>query len=102
MNLVDIGLVIVPLLSFGAAFFWGRLSLWIGLLCAVVFPCLATWPMYWLPVTFMNVRDTSEYSLWYPVFALLWLVCALPVSVVATVLVWVWRKKIRRRKNEAA
>ena len=100
MDLLTLGGIFVTLFSFGAAFFWGRWSLWIGLPCAVVFPCLVTWPVYWIPL--MNVRDTSEYSAWYGVAAIMWLMLAWPVSVATTVLVWVWRKKIRRRKNEAA
>ena len=89
-------ILIVTLVSFGAAFFWGRWSLWIGLPCAVVFPCLVTWPVYWLPL--MNVRDTSEYSAWYGVAAIMWLMLAWPVSVATTVLV---RLKMRHRKDQS-
>jgi hypothetical protein len=67
----------------------------LALLCAVVFPIAAAWPIYWLPLR--GVRDTSEYSAWYGVFLIFWLAAALPVSVVATFLI---RARLRRAKRD--
>jgi hypothetical protein len=91
------GAIALCLLSFVTSFIWARLKFtWAALICAVVFPVLAAWPIYWLPLS--NVRDTSEYSSWYGVFLISWLVYALPVSIVATLLV---RRKARQRASNA-
>jgi len=85
------GAIALCLLSVSASFLWARLTFtWATVVCAVVFPVLAAWPIYWLPIS--NVRDTSEYSSWYGVFLISWLVFALPVSIGATLLV---RRKLR-------
>jgi hypothetical protein len=91
------GAITLCLLSFSASFIWARLSpAWASFVCAVGFPALAAWPIYWLPLS--DVDDTLEYSAWYGVFLISWLACALPVSVLATLLV---RRKIRRRPKNA-
>lgn len=91
------GAIALCLLSFLASFLWARLTFtWAAVICAVVFPVLAAWPIYWVPI--INVRDKSEYSAWYGVFLISWLVFALPVSIAATLLV---RRKARQRTSNA-
>jgi hypothetical protein len=80
------GMIFVCLASFAAGFLWARLAAtWLSLACALVFPICVSWVVYWAPL--QGVTDTSEYSTWYGVFATLWLVPALPVSVASTLLV---------------
>ena len=91
------GAIALCLVSFAGSFLWARLkSTLASVCCALAFPAIAAWPIYWLPL--IGVRDTSEYSSWYGVFFILWLLFALPVSVIATLLV---RRKARQRANNA-
>jgi Na+/proline symporter len=92
-----IGTIIVGLLSFIAGFFWARLKqAWLAFALACMFPVCVSWPVYWLPL--LNVRDTSEYSTWYGVFAIFWLMFALPISVATTLLV---RRALRKKRTNA-
>jgi len=80
------GAVVLCLLSIAASFVWGRVrNTSLAILCAIIFPVIAVWPIYWIPL--VGVGDTSEYSTWFGVFRILWLVPAIPASVGMTLLV---------------
>ncbi len=88
--------IIVSFLSFVTGFAWARMKqVWLAVITACVFPFVAAWVTYWFPL--QSIKDTSEYSAWYWVFAISWLMFALPISVATTLLHR--RGLIRRRTN---
>ena len=92
-----LGAVLLCVMSIAASFIWSRInSTLLAVGCSVVFPVLAAWPIYWIPLA--GVRDTSEYSAWFGVFLLAWLLPAIPISLAMTLLV---RTRSKRKANNA-
>jgi len=89
-----LGAVLICLLSIAASFIWSRVkSTLLAIACSVLFPVLACWPIYWIPLA--GVTDKSEYGAWFGVFLVTWIVPAIPTSVAMTLLV-----RYRSKRNE--
>lgn len=87
------GAFFVAFTAFLASFFWARIKqLWAAYACALIFPFCIAWITYWLPL--QGEKNTSEFSAWFGVVAIIWLVFALPISLATTFLV---RRKLLSR-----
>jgi hypothetical protein len=90
------GAVILCLVSIAASFAWGRVkNVILAVLCALIFPVIMAWPIYWIPL--IGVTDKSEYSAWFGVFLIFWLIPATPVSVGMTL--WVRHRSKRDTRH---
>ena len=106
------GVIILVMAALLASFLWARLvRTWHAVAAALVFPIVVSLVVYFAPVVFGIVghgfpegsADTAvEAAVWYFMFAMFTLPPALPVSIVATLLIRFVMRRVKSRASQSS